>query len=272
MAHSVTQVMLFLLYNDNMPQKSRVKTTAQKPQQVAGVDSLHAMLRRAHQSEVLRFIGYFLVAFIWAYFAASSYSALMTPVDPGMYGSEPHPIVGGVYEYSYVQSLGSVLLSVALGILSATVIVAFHSRRWRKPLLCLQLVAALGLFVLASATMAWSQASIPNTPTLRPLDDVIVLRMQCGDAVRTVDDYTFGAHTFYALKDQGYVLAATYDTQRGMLDSDAACAMYYSLRAQYTADAIVLQIFTYDEHNVSAPYLYKYAGQKNVAYGIFVRK
>lgn len=208
---------------------------------------------------------------MWAIVTARVYAGTIASPNPS-FAKEPHPIVGVETSPEFSTLLFASLLPIiplAMCILS---LVAARRIGWRWFVLSVQGIVALVLLVNANIMLLSSMTMQSMPPADASLDDTIVKRLQCGDAVRTVDSYTFGAKTFYALKDEGYVLKATYDSPTGLLDSDAACATYYAIRSQYPADQIVLQIFTYSEDNVPGPYLYKNIGQDNVAYGIFVRK
>lgn len=215
---------------------------------------------------------YYGLAIIWGIVAIKIYLAVFNESAP-IPGREPHPIVDQQYA---APSFLSALLASSLPLLPLTVcilsIVAARANPWRKMILGIQVLVVLGWLVYGHAMTLWTSSFQSITPVVRSLDDTIVRRAQCGDAVRIVDNYSFGAKTFYELKDRGYRLEATYDSPTGMLDSDAACNTYYRVRSQYPDNHIVLQIFTTNASGQPAPYLYKYAGRNTIRYGIFVKE
>lgn len=214
---------------------------------------------------------WYCLAAAWAVVAIKLYVA--SGITPDQLGAnEPHPVIEGVYAVdTWSVAVASLAPLLPLALLVASLVAARHVR-WRKVVLYVQSIAVIGLLIAVQVTTARAAALQAATPQIETLQQVIVKRAQCGDAVRGVDNYNFGAKTFYELKDQGYRLKATYQSATGMLDSDSACATYYSVRNNYPSDRIVLQLFTYDDHNTPAPYLYKYAEQRNVVYGIFVKE
>ena len=225
-----------------------------------------------HTPVTIRDVVYIALAAVWLWWAVSSY-ANMTSSSPRQYPVEPHPIVGGHIgnDLTFTNALFMAIVPTIFGMLAFLIVVTLRHKIARRIIIGLQLVTVASLFTWTTATGIWAQSVMQSSTQSHPAD-TIVTRAACGDIVRTVDNYTYGAHTFYKLKDEGYKLATTYDDPRGTLNSDEDCAKYYALRKQHSADSIVLQIFTYDNQGNPAPYLYKNAGQKNVTYGIFVKQ
>ena len=255
--------------------KSTPKSTAVRPKLATSITApaWQSRLRAAYEFVRRKPVGYWLLAAAWGFFAIRSYvqlagSSQFKPHAP----VEPHPIMTDEFVIDFGGALVYAVVPAVLVLLCLSTIFIIRAQRWRRLVLGVQFMLVLGLIAYMQATMLASHSAIQATPPARPLEQALVKRAQCGDAVQTVDNYNFGAHTFFELRDRGYRLAATYETGRGFLDNDTACATYYALRRDHRAEDIVLQIFTYDEHNTPQPYLYKYAGQDNVVYGIFVRE
>ena len=81
----------------------------------------------------------------------------------------------------------------------------------------------------------------------------------CSDSITTLTSYTYSAHYFFDLQQQGYHLAGTLSQQasdgRGFTKAD--CATYFAVRAAHSADHIILQLFTRDAAGNLLPYQYK---------------
>ena len=216
---------------------------------------------------------YYGLALVWGLITVKAYLAIVSTSLP-VPAVEPHPIVDSSYRPDFQDALFTSLVPLVPLAMCVLSILAIRFVRWRWVILTVQALVVTGLLVHIQATSLWHTSLRSFTPQVQTseLDDTIVRRLQCGDAVRTVDNYAFGAKTFYDLKDQGYKLVATYSSLTGMLNSEADCNTYYNVRSRYLGEHIVLQLFTYDENNTPGPYLYKYAGQKNVGYGIFAKE
>ncbi|MGB4762849.1 MAG: hypothetical protein WBP12_05855 [Candidatus Saccharimonas sp.] len=223
-----------------------------------------------------RTYGYYALAVIWGLLTIGAYVATFSTntVAPGF---DPHPVVDehSIALPSFQDALLTSLLPLLPLAMFISTIALIRFARGRRVILIIQLIVALGILVYAHATSLWSASyqGFSPAPQAQKLDDVIVRRLQCGDAVRIVDNYGFGAKTFYELKDKGYVLKATYQSNTGILDSETACETYYDIRSQYPSDRIVLQLFVLTENNQPRPYLYKYAERTDaIQYGIFVKE
>lgn len=99
--------------------------------------------------------------------------------------------------------------------------------------------------------------------------DAVVSRLQCSDVVRMVSGNGYAAKEFYDLKNDGWHLAATYQSESGLLDTDAACDTYFSIRSDHTSDKIILQQFTYNSEHQAVPYFNEKSQQHEN--GIFVK-
>lgn len=175
--------------------------------------------------------------------------------------------------FVFIVDVVQLLAIVAILVLLVLTLVAIRRAAWRKVMGAINLgVIVLGLVFIQAITMYANDTAVAanySAKTPPSLSQVIVQRAECGDAIHTINDYSYGAKNFYELKDKGWQLAATYNSPTGELNSPQACQLYYSIRSKHTANHILLQLYTVGPNGQILPYTYNDIGHSQN--GIFVK-
>jgi len=126
-------------------------------------------------------------------------------------------------------------------------------------------VVVVALVVLVLWAGGWHGRAASSSNHQNPPAQPVPLSMNtsrvhaCSDSIATLSSYTYSAHYFFDLQQQGYHLAATLSQQAadGRSFTDADCAAYFKVRATHPATHIILQLFTRDPSGNPLPYQYK---------------